>query len=62
MPPEQGFFPQDGPRSIMDNAKQWVGGAIFGLAIFAGILISQRVGEEPVIPLEGVPMVGVSVN
>lgn len=33
-------------RSIKDLLKQWAGGALFGLVIFAGILLSQSEEEE----------------
>lgn len=37
----------DSPRSIAENLKQWAGGALFGLAIFGGILFAQHGQEEP---------------
>ncbi len=41
--------PTTPPRSMVENAKQWAGGGLFGLVIFVGILISQP-GEEVVAP------------
>ncbi len=52
----------ESPRSIMENVKQWAGGAIFGLAIFVGILLSQEAQEEPIEPYGGSQRVGVSLD
>lgn len=61
-PAQQGIPSEDGPRSIIESAKQWAGGAVFGLAIFVGILLSQQAQEEPITPHNGAEMVGVSLN
>lgn len=61
-PAQLGIPSEDGPRSIIESAKQWAGGAVFGLAIFVGILLSQQAQEEPITPHNGAEMVGVSLN
>lgn len=49
-------------RSIIESAKQWVGGAIFGLVIFGGILFSQQGQEEPLPTYSEAHLVGVTLN
>lgn len=49
-------------RSIMENAKQWAGGALFGMAILGGIILSQHGQEEPIPSYSESQMAGVTVN
>lgn len=49
-------------RSIIETVKQWAGGGLFGLVIFAGVLLSQS-GEEEVAPsFSEAHMVGVNLG
>lgn len=60
-----GFAPETGShltRSISDNLKQWAGGALFGLVIFAGILLSQTGQEESLPTYSETQMVGLDID
>lgn len=52
----------DSPRSIAENLKQWAGGALFGLAIFGGILFAQHGQEEPLPTFSESQLAGVDVT
>ena len=49
-------------RSIKESLKQWAGGGLFGLVIFAGILLSQSGEEEVSQNYYETQMVGVSLG
>lgn len=49
-------------RSITENLKQWAGGALFGLAIFGGILFAQQGQEEPLPTYSESQMAGLDVT
>lgn len=56
------ILPDRVQRSIIENAKQWAGGALFGLAIFGGLLLSQQGQEEPIPSYSESQMIGVNMN
>lgn len=57
-------IPTDNPQtsSIKEILKQWAGGGIFGLVIFAGILLSQPQEEVPTPTTYEANIVGVSLG
>ncbi|BAU96262.1 hypothetical protein N24_2000 [Corynebacterium suranareeae] len=49
-------------RSIKESLKQWAGGGLFGLVIFAGIVLSQSGEEEATQTFYETQVVGVSLD